>query len=89
MGVNFGPVDVTEILSGQKLSAFISRGLMPACREETVRRQGAFRRSSSGLSCTAAWRIVATAYKDRPENRRAGGMRTWKTCLAVERDMEK
>ena len=27
--------------------------------------------------------------QDRPENRRAGGMRTWKTCLAVERDLER
>ena len=46
-GCQFGPVDVTEVLSDQRLSAFISRGLIPACREETVRRQGAFRRSSS------------------------------------------
>ena len=67
-GCQFGPVDVTEILSDQMLSAFISRGLIPACREETVRRQGAFRRSSSGLSCTAAWRIVATAYRTRPSS---------------------
>ena len=29
------------------------------------------------------------AIQDRPENRRAGGMRTWKTCLAVERDLER